>query len=141
MELLIAHLFGDYCLQNHWMANNKTKKWLPAIIHAALYSLPFLLITQSAHAMSVIFGTHLLIDRFRLASYWQEFWGVGCSGTLWEPKNRREIKEGYNTIYYHDTGEPNPKWEDAPPWLKTWLLIIIDNTIHMTINYLCVTYL
>jgi hypothetical protein len=35
---------GDYLFQTSWMANEKTKRFLPALIHATIYSLPFLLI-------------------------------------------------------------------------------------------------
>jgi len=74
---LLCHLTGDYTLQNAWMAQNKVKAWLPAIVHASIYSTVFLLMLQpSWYAMAVIFGTHLLIDRFRLAKYWTKAIGV-----------------------------------------------------------------
>lgn len=31
--------------------------------------------------------------------------------------------------------------DKTPIWLSTWLMIIVDNTTHITINYLCLTYL
>lgn len=138
MEQLIAHLFGDYILQNHWMAQNKVKSWFPALVHATLYTLPFLLITQSHEAIGVIWGSHLIIDRFRLARFWQEWYGVGCSGRFWVSKT---IIQQWEAGASFDTGEPNPDWQDAPDWLKVWLLIIIDNTVHLTINYFSIMYL
>lgn len=45
---------------------------------------------------------------------------------------------------------PQLQWEDCratgfhksrPEWLAVWLLIIVDNTLHLTINYLAVSYL
>ena len=73
MEQLILHLIGDYLTQSDWMANNKTKKWTPAIIHAFVYSIPFLLI-GSCYAVAIIFATHAVIDRFRLVKFLPEFY-------------------------------------------------------------------
>lgn len=42
MDLLPAHLIGDYVLQSHVMAAKKTTSWKWAAIHAAFYTLPFL---------------------------------------------------------------------------------------------------
>lgn len=108
MELLICHLLGDYVLQNHWMATNKVRAWLPAIVHATVYMLPFLLLSPSVLALAVMWSTHAAIDRYRLAGYWTRFYRIG-------------------------TG--------APDWLAVWLLIIVDNTFHLTINFLSVKYL
>ncbi|MFD4210556.1 DUF3307 domain-containing protein, partial [Micromonospora tulbaghiae] len=66
LGILLAHLAGDYLLQSHWMATEKSKRWWPAWAHALTYGLPFLLITQSPAALAVIVGTHAVIDRYRL---------------------------------------------------------------------------
>jgi hypothetical protein len=42
----LAHMVGDYLIQNHWMAVEKTKRWWPAVVHGVTYGLPFLLITR-----------------------------------------------------------------------------------------------
>jgi len=123
---LLCHLVGDYVLQNHWMATNKVRVWLPAIVHAAVYSLVFLLWLQpSWPAMAVIFGTHLIIDRYRLAKYWVEWYGIGCES--WLQRNSRILKPK-NLV-------------KAPDYLSVWLLIIVDNTFHLLINYFSVRYL
>lgn len=124
MGQIILHLWGDYLLQSDWMAQNKTKDSRAAFAHAAAYSLPFLLLTRSIPAMAVIFFTHAAIDRFRLARYivWaKNFLGPGnlpwkdCAATGYPP--------------------------DRPTWLAVWLMIIGDNTLHLTINYLALRYL
>jgi hypothetical protein len=69
MELLLCHLVGDYVLQSDWMALEKTKKTIPAIVHAFVYTLPFCVLTQSPGAIAFILFTHFLIDRWRLARY------------------------------------------------------------------------
>jgi hypothetical protein len=108
MNQLIAHLIGDYILQNHWMAVNKTSRWIPALIHVTLYTIPFLFITTSLKALFIIWFTHLMIDRFRLAQY--------------VPMLMNWNKNKYP--------------ESTPLWLSTWIIIIIDNTLHLLINYL-----
>jgi hypothetical protein len=60
----------------------------------------------SQSAVAVIFTTHFLIDKFRLAKY------------------VNQIKNGVKT----DTGFPT----ETPPWLAVWLLFITDNILHVT---------
>lgn len=110
MNEFLAHLIGDYILQSHWMAVNKTKRWFPAIVHGLCYTLPFLFLTNNFIAISIICGTHIIIDRFGLAKY------------IARVKNWTFTESGYP--------------DDTPVWLWVWLNIILDNTIHLTINHL-----
>src|SRR5438477_5550079 len=119
MEQLLLHLIGDYLTQSDWMAINKVKRSLPALIHVTIYSFPFLLLTKSYNALFIIWFTHFLIDRFRLARYVvfiKNF--IAPQFPTWN-----DCK---------DTGYPN----DRPSWLTVWLLIIADNILHLTINYI-----
>ena len=121
MLQLICHLFGDYVLQNHWMANEKTKSSWPALVHALFYCIPFALLIEfggggSWWSLAVIGSTHFLIDRFRLARYWVDFWGVGNGGWIMPKLTGKKV-------------------DPAPAWLGVWLLIIVDNTVHLGINY------
>lgn len=76
-DQIVCHLVGDYLLQSDWMANEKTKRLLPAFIHAVSYAVPFLVLlvlesvpwTRWAAPLAIIIVTHALIDRFRLARY------------------------------------------------------------------------
>ncbi len=124
MEQLILHLIGDYVTQPHWMAENKTKRLWVAALHGAVYSLPFLLLTQSASAMAVIFGSHVLIDRYRLARY-----VVFAKNKIAAPQ--LAWADAYGTGYH----------KDVPPWLSVWLLILADNTMHLAINYVALRWL
>jgi hypothetical protein len=82
------------------------------------------MVTQSALALATICLTHLLIDRFRLVRYlvfaknkitnWNLQW-QDCSAT------------GFH--------------KDSPAWLAVWLMIIVDNIIHIGINTLAISYL
>ena len=67
--LILAHVFGDYILQNDWMANGKTKRRVPCAAHAASYTLPFVLLTQAWQPLLFIGVTHFIIDHWRLAKY------------------------------------------------------------------------
>lgn len=51
----------------------------------------------------------------------------------------KNTKTYFNLIRINDTTTGFS--EETPIWLSTWLMIIIDNTFHITINYLCLTYL
>ena len=129
---LLAHGWGDYIIQTDWMANAKTEHWLPAIAHAMSYTLPFvaLVLTMPARpwpgvaALAVIGGTHAVIDRYRLARHliWARNW-LGGTRLPWS-----ECSE---------TGFP----PDQPEWLTKWLMIIVDNLIHITINSLVIIWL
>jgi hypothetical protein len=142
------------------MANNKTKRNWPALCHAFVYSLPFLLLTQSPAALAVIFGTHFLIDRFRLARF-----VVYAKNRLLAPDEGVSWYDDFHMQMFGDH-EPNPEtaeraqkgrqWEarwawsncsgtgypsDTPPWLAVWLLIAADNTLHIAINYAAIRWL
>ena len=154
MIQLILHLVGDYITQSDWMAQNKTKADWPAACHAFIYSLPFLLIVDSALAMFVICSTHYLIDRYRLARY-----AVWAKNVLFQPGliyatwHWKDISE-HHAVYPYEVAQVNlrNKWRwsncsttgypsDAPPWLAVWLLIAADNTIHLAINASAIAFL
>ena len=73
---LIAHGIGDYVLQSHWMATQKTQRSLAALCHVLAYAVPFLFLKPSLLALVVIIGSHFVIDRWRLARYvvWAKNW-------------------------------------------------------------------
>src|SRR6266705_2933523 len=105
------------------MAVNKTKNNWAALIHAIAYTLCFVPLWLN-HQWSgvVIFVSHFLIDRFSLAKY---------------------------VVFAKNHLGMNPSWADCratgypsstPVWLAVWLLIVADNTLHLTINYLALRY-
>lgn len=69
LGIILAHLVGDYLIQSHWMATEKADRWWPAVVHGITYTLPYILVTQSALALLVIASTHVVIDRYRLAKH------------------------------------------------------------------------
>ena len=119
MIALILHLIGDYVTQSQWMADNKTKSTWAAFVHATIYSVPFAWLVHSWHGWLVIWATHLLIDRFRLARHVVYFKNLIAPVSEW-----KSWKDCSGTGYH----------KDLPPWLAVWLLIVADNTLHLTIN-------
>lgn len=139
----IAHFVGDYILQSHWMAVKKTSEWGAALAHGFTYTLPFLFITQNIFALLIIGGTHVIIDKYRLAKYLT--WAKNQIG----PKQYRTanpwakpkaIAPMVGVVYPISdslvadptTGYPT----NTPAWLSNWLLFIADNTVHIIINSL-----
>lgn len=152
MIQLILHLIGDYVTQSDYMAQNKTKRFCPAMLHAIVYSLPFLLLKPSWIAFAVILGTHFLIDRYRLARFVVYVKNVLLNPPLLgacfrgvDPADARLESEFQDLALTgkwswdncSGTGYP----ADAPPWLAVWLLIAADNTLHLLINWTALTYL
>lgn len=116
---VILHFVGDYVLQSHWMATEKTKRHLPAVLHGLAYGLPFLILTHSPLALLLIAGTHIVIDRYRLARH-----------LVWV-KNLASPR-GFNPPWSacRTTGYP----PETPMWLAVGLMIAADNTVHILIN-------
>lgn len=125
-EIALAHLVGDYILQSHWEAQEKTNRWWPAVLHAVTYGLPFLFVTQSPWALLVIVGTHAVLDRYRLARHVIWLKNHLAPRHTWRPWSECSA-----------TGFP----PETPPWLAVWLLIIVDNAIHLLINFAAVYWL
>src|SRR5579871_1081528 len=155
MPQLLAHFFGDYILQSDWMAQNKTKRSWPALVHAYTYSIWFwyLAVAYAHHpwlCWFVIFSTHFLIDRFRLARYvvwaknWLGPWKRYKETIVSEAAFREEAEWCWKWV------SPNIPWcycdktgyrENVPEHIAFWLLIITDNTLHLAINYAALRWL
>src|SRR6266481_1987011 len=127
---VLCHLVGDYPLQSSWMANNKTKSWEVAAVHSFVYMIPFLLACEvlplSLLAALVMFGTHVVIDRLRIAKY------IAFASNFLSPRSEwKPWSECKGTGYHKDT----------PPFMAVWLMVIIDQILHLAINFLSLTYL
>lgn len=123
-DQLILHAFGDYIVQSDWMATEKTRKSVAALVHAVTYALPFLLLTTAPLALGFICVTHFVIDRWRLARF-----------VCWL-KNRPW--PGHRAwVDCAKTGYP----DDRPAWLATWLMIIVDNIMHVVLNGVAIAWM
>lgn len=125
-DQLLAHMIGDYVIQSDYMANEKTKNSLVCLMHVITYAIPFAFITQSVPALIVIAGTHFLIDRWKIARHVCWFKNL-FSPFLW----RHPWSECSSTGYHRD----------RPPWMNVWLLIIVDNCMHVVCNGLAIRFL
>jgi ammonia channel protein AmtB len=145
-DQLVAHLVGDYILQSDWMAENKTKRFLPAAIHASLYSALFLIFRPSRAAFAVILVSHFFIDRYRLARYlvWAKNW-IGPyfgpveinMGGVYQDRQWRRRNPTKDFAECAATGYP----PERPIWLAVWLLILADNILHICINGFALKFL
>ena len=169
-DQIVAHLVGDYILQSDYCADRKTSKNLPALVHALTYTLcfiPFVLALdgpKAAIALSVIGGTHFLIDRFRLARYVVYAKNFLAPRYTVIPSDDCDVKSALKATEHDDTVSVEFKrselgdidesslvmkkhwwynWDECkgtgyhkarPQWLAVWLLIIADNTMHIIIN-------
>jgi hypothetical protein len=116
-DQLLAHAVGDYVLQSDWMAINKTRSTVAALAHALMYSLPFLLLSPTLRGLLIIALSHYVIDRWRLARY-----VCMVRNRLAPPRASRTASQDREDVV------------DRPPWITSWLVIIVDNTIHVLIN-------
>lgn len=133
MLQLLLHLWSDYGFQPGPWANQKRTNIKYAAYHGLQYGLLFLLagwvlpdsvFQCSLAAFAVITVTHIAIDRFYPARYliWIKNWLGG-----------ERIEWCYCQKTGYDAG--------VPPWLAVWLMIIVDNTMHLTINYAALSLL
>lgn len=121
---LVAHAVGDYVLQSHWMAVEKGRGWGAAALHGASYTVPFLLLTHSPVALLTIGVTHTVVDRYRVAKY--VVWARNTLGGFHSPWEECST-----------TGMPL----EVPTYLSAWLVIIVDNVIHVLINAASIRWL
>ena len=95
-QLIIAHLIGDFLLQNHWM-QAKSQNSLVCTAHVACYSIPFVALVIAGvlpiWALLAILAQHWAQDRFALHLKWMsaykqtppDKWPVGplCVDQSW----------------------------------------------------------
>lgn len=138
-DQLLLHTIGDYVIQSDWMAVEKTKRSLAALVHAVTYTLSFLLLTRSVAALAVIAGTHFVIDRWRLARYviWAKNWiapkkwCLSCDRWGGECHETHRVPRNAPWLECTRTGFPDDK---QPAWIGLWIMIVVDNTMHVIIN-------
>lgn len=161
---LILHDVGDYLTQSDWMASEKTSKTVPALAHALVYTLPFLLVTTSPAALALIGVSHFAFDRFRLAKYWCWFKnflaprftkrpmyatmladqlivskiGEHAVGPDGKPVTWTTTVSYTKDVWWHPWSACSGTGyhKDKSPWMTVWLMIRADNTFHHLFNFL-----
>jgi hypothetical protein len=163
-DQILCHMIGDYVLQSDWAASEKTKRWVPAAVHALTYVVPFWVlvlfqgvpILNQLVALAVIGGTHYLIDRYRLSRHIG--WVKNFLAPKWIETDKKVSKQSITiekgTVLRWVDDVPvyarNYPWSECsstgyhsskPVWLSVWLMIITDNTLHVLINGLALMLL
>lgn len=115
MRRLLAHLAGDYVLgQNDYLAGAKVQRTREgaraAAIHAAAYTACFVPFTRNPARLAVIGVTHALLDHYRPLAYFISWKDRVFSPAAWPYTRPHEV--------------------------PFWLVILVDNSIHLAINEL-----
>ncbi|HNB54847.1 MAG TPA: DUF3307 domain-containing protein [Anaerolineales bacterium] len=84
MNPYVAHLVGDFLLQNEWMAMNKRKSSWACFVHVMVYLIPMAFTGLAWWQLLLIGVTHFAQDRSDFVFWWmrtykrvpQEHWGV-----------------------------------------------------------------
>lgn len=127
--IILAHLIADYVLQNDWIAQEKTRSrgvaLLHGAIHAAVYAVMLVMLVPDLGplallALAIIGVTHAVIDHYRLAKH-----------LIWVLNQLAPKVDRYS---WPEAREHGGYSADKPAWMSTWLMIIVDNTLHLTIN-------
>ncbi len=74
VNVFIAHLIGDFILQNDWMAGKKKNSSLACFIHVFIYLFPFLLCSLEWWQILLIGMQHFLQDRTGFVFWWMKEW-------------------------------------------------------------------
>lgn len=85
--LLVGHLVGDFIFQTRWMAENKASKWVPLLVHSAVYTMCVYLLSLGGEGLSwpatgFIFITHCLLDRREFVRFWTDK-VTGAKDVMW----------------------------------------------------------
>ena len=75
MNILIAHLVGDYLFQNRWMALNKHNVPVICALHSWIYTFAVMFICGWADwKFYAVFISHFIVDYFRIGAKWRQFY-------------------------------------------------------------------
>ncbi len=72
MEYLIAHLVGDFLLQNDWMAKGKKRSSWICACHVLFYMMPFFFTELQWWQLLLIAIEHWIQDRTNLVTWWMK---------------------------------------------------------------------
>lgn len=74
MNPIVAHLVGDFILQNEWMAANKKRSSVACLVHVLLYLVPFLACNIQWWQIVLIGAQHFVQDRSVFILWWMRVW-------------------------------------------------------------------
>lgn len=112
--LLMGHLWGDYMLQNKWMATNKSKNIWICFLHSIIYTLSICVWTNK---WTPIFFALIFLSHFPL-----DFWEFG--------KKWLHLIKGRD--FLEENNGDNP-YKIIHVSFSTLVYVIVDNTMHLTL--------
>jgi hypothetical protein len=74
MNPFVAHLIGDFILQNDWMASNKKHGSVACLLHVLVYLIPFLVCYLQWWQIVLIGLQHFAQDRTTFVIWWMRVW-------------------------------------------------------------------
>ena len=74
MHPFLAHLIGDFILQNDWMATNKKRSSFVCAVHTLVYLVPFLVSHLQWWQITLIGIEHFVQDRSEFVLWWMRVW-------------------------------------------------------------------
>jgi hypothetical protein len=74
MNPFVAHLIGDFILQNEWMVASKKTKSYVCLVHVVVYLIPFLLTGLQWWQILLIGAQHFVQDRSEFVFWWMRVW-------------------------------------------------------------------
>lgn len=103
MDLLVGHLFGDYILQDDWMAEGKKRSSWICSYHCMLWSVSVWIFSGFQFpwwALLIAFSTHFVQDRWNLVQRWMKI---------------------------------NGQEKFMKPPMGPWSIIVVDNVFHLLV--------
>lgn len=135
ITFILCHMVGDYVLQNNWIANRKTSDIRIAFLHGVLYTAPFGVLMLAiaptrppagvwdyVWVVLIFVVTHAFIDRYRLVK--PLIWAIN------------QVAPREHRYPYAEAMANGGYSKSTPVWLSTWLMILVDNSIHIVIGLL-----
>ena len=127
MEQLLLHPIGDYVTQTDWMARTKTRTTFAALCHA------FCVFAAVPAAGTLAHGDP---SRHR---------AVALPDRPLQARTSRRLRQEQADRLALEVG-PLPGHPGYPPEMPAcctafWLMILVDNTMHLSINYAALRWL
>jgi hypothetical protein len=133
-QMLLGHLFGDYLLQNEWMALNKSKRtqegFAAAVAHCWLYTLGVCLFMWNFSLVwiSAVWFSHFFIDRYALGEKYMRY----IKGS--------SLKQYIDTVNWTNSKCPPDDFTKGHQMLtggfRAFVYAVTDNTMHLILMYL-----
>lgn len=106
LGLIVGHLIGDYIVQNDWMAANKVKSNVVCLVHCLCYTLAIL----------------------ACSFWWMPWWGLIICFMTHFPIDRWRLAG-----WWMRNVSGQKAFADGP--LAPWSIIVVDNTMHITMLF------